>query len=456
MQYFVSFAYSWQFIATVLGGVVMVGFVAIRPKALWETVIFVSIVSCGVFVCGYPVLDEVFLGCILLGALLAISVGGLSRRKSGRNRLHAQIFFLLVAYMVFQSIRGLPSTEDWLRTSRWIIFYGMLGMLSYVVRKWDFPVPSARKVLLVVVAGTGVYLSLYVGHGIFSEYVRGISRWDVQGVEWAGSAYAVFPLVVGMPAALLCANDRARVWKCAGYGLFGIMMVSAFYYLSRISWLAILAFFIISPTVLRLKKVILFIFLAFLTGMLISFSTGEDILKDIAKYGNMVVESARALYVPRSTDIDRQLHLRSSFLTASKDWTTLMFGYGTSSHHHVMRPDLQELYNEYLPGVEVKDFVRTTGFAALVVDTGLLGLLLLLGNFLLSARAVVRRIGPRLRGRRVVLLLGIALTFLWILVTNVQDMVLFYLLVFPFGIFVQLSCHPPEKRPATCLQEFGA
>ncbi len=116
-----------------------------------------------------------------------------------------------------------------------------------------------------------------------------------------------------------------------------------------------------------------------------------------------------------------------------------MFGYGIHSHHYVMGRYLQPLYAQYLPNAKVSRITRTTGFPALLIDTGWVGILLLFLNFLFVAHTILAHTRWRFKTYRYVFLSSLLIIFLWPLVSNVQDIMLFYFLIMPSGLIIQLT-----------------
>jgi hypothetical protein len=106
----------------------------------------------------------------------------------------------------------------------------------------------------------------------------------------------------------------------------------------------------------------------------------------------------------------------------------------------VLVPYKNEFYAQYLPKEKVGDVVRTTAFAALLTDTGLVGISLLIMNFLLSAREVFLRLKPAGLKKYACLFLSVFLiAFFWSFITNIQDVMLFYFLIMPSGLIFQFS-----------------
>ena len=431
---------------TAVIGLVIAGVVALRPKLFWPILIVVVVGTLGLKVQGYCLIDEYLTGCILIGGLLPISIVAVSLRRSPTDELghlHRWVFLLMIVYMIIESIRGLLLWED-LRLTRWILYYGMLGMLSFVISRGDFPVPSARRISLIVSWSALLYFIAYLAQGLYAEAFRGISRWATQAVEWSGSAYAVFPLIVAIPAAIFLLKDSARNRRWLGWAVIIISMMVAYYYESRVSYLVILGFLVVSPIVLGVRRVAPFSFLCLcLLGLFYCFGNWEGLIETVQHYARMLSGTATALWSPQGRDVDRYLHMQVSFIAVSANLATLLFGYGVHSHRFVIGQYLRPKYAQHFPGVVLPKIVRTEAFTALLVDTGFIGMLLLAANFLFVAHETLVQKSPI----RIILLLALVMSFLWLLVGDIQDIVLLYLMIMPSGLLVQLSRRGTAEQP---------
>ena len=429
-------------------GILLLGVVALKPKLFWSALIMAAVGGAGFMIKGYTFIDEYFIGCVLLGGLSSMSIGAVRLQKnkeSIRDFLHRWIFFFLIAYMIIQSVRGILIWES-LEKFRWVVYYGMLGLIVLMTTHKGFPVPSWRKISLIVSGSTLAYLILYLSHGLFTETVRGISRFEVQPGEWSTTAYALFPLVIAIPAAIFLINDRSYKYRWVGWTTLVAAILAALYYLSRVAWLVILAFLFISLFKLGFRKVIFFL-LCFLLIFSLFFGVGSKIQlieKGSGFFGELLrtVQSIRFWEGSTGIDIDRKVHLQVGFISIMEDWKSFLFGYGFRMNGLVISPHLKKLYEEKgFPelAAKVKDDEATEGFTALLVDTGMVGMLLLGTNFLFVAgKIIIRKKNPY----RLLLLLSLVFTFLWLPVINMVDIMLFYLLIMPKGLLLQLSQYP--------------
>lgn len=426
--------------ATIFFGVVIFIIMARKPNLFWTMLIIIAIGTAGLMIQGYALVDEILAGFLVLGILCAILVGTFhfyEYKEGYLGQLHEFVFNTMIVYMIIQSIRGLLLWHD-IRIIRWVFFYGLLGLISWLISKRVTPVLSLKKILIIVTASAISYFSLYLFYGIFAEMFRNISRYDMQGVEWTGSAYAVFPLIIAMPSALyILMSYRTKYFQI--FGTFSILIgiIVAFYYDSRISLLVILALISITFHRIIVNKYIMAVFIFTLfTGLYAGINNSELIFDKINAYSTALSDSVNALWNPRESDLDRNLHFRSSFYAIGENITTLFFGYGIHSSHFVLRPYLQDLYSQYLPGIIIGETVRTEAFTAILVDTGLVGMFLLTLNFVILILRILKKKNNLFRP---ILIATVVMTFLWTFVSNVQDVILFYLMVMPSGIIYQMS-----------------
>jgi len=436
---------SWQIILTAISGLLVILTIALKPKFFWPLLIIIACSTAGLMIKGYCLIDEFLLYCLLFGAFLAISIGAVPSRRTEPSRLdkfHYLFFFLLIAYLIIQSFRGLIIWGDW-RIIRWIIFYLSLGLLSFIISKKDFPAPNKKQIALLISLSTLFYFIAYLAHGLIAEKFRGLSWINLQGAEWSGTAYAVFPMILAIPSALFLIRDKIVKYKLISGIFIVIALITSFYYDSRMSFLTIFAFLFISPFVLKIRKFLIFLicFLLILS-LFLSLSIKTETLKSyssVKSFLKLIPKSAITLFAGekgQTNDLDRYAAWYGALTTIKANWLTLFWGYGVHSSHFVMRPYLQKLYTEYLPGVAASENIRTTGVATILVDLGLIGIFLLIINFILTALKIISHIGFEFK---ITALLILFLFFLWIFISNIQDIVLFYLLIMPSGLLIQFA-----------------
>lgn len=444
-----SYLMSIYGLIIVIAGIITIGVllvIALKPRLFWPMLIVITVGTGGIVIRSIGLLDEYLTGCILLGAFLVISIGKVrlwKNRENALDQLHLLIFLIMIGYMIIQSLYGMMELGS-LRKIRWIVYFGMLGVLSLVISKKGFPVPSKRKLSLIIVWAALGYFLLYSASGLFCETVLKESKWNLLGGSWAGTTYTVFPLVIVMPALIFLAKDKKRTYRLIALITLLIIMFFAFYFESRISWLLMLAFFIVSLPLLGIRKTFLYLLLfSLFLFVFVQFIWPKWFTIEV--FAKLLVKTTEILWHPsESHDIGRLMHLRIAFPIISSDLKTLLFGYGFRTSGPLIGPNLAKLYIEAgRPDIaeRVINYQSTIGFTTILVETGLIGFLLLVMNFFFVARQLLLK--KEIFGRGI-LLFSLLATFLWLFTGTLLDIVLFYLIIMPSGLLLQLS--RPQDR----------
>jgi len=474
-------------ILTFISGIILLWVVYQKPKYFYPLLIFTTITTGGLMIptavnfkgytLSYCFADEYILICLLIGAIFAILSRKVPLLKEKTNllmRIYIRIFILMCIYMIIQAIRGIIVWHD-LRIIRWVIYYLILALLSFILSTRDFFVPSVKKILLYIFLSSFIYFILYLGHGFLFEILGKTSRFslDVQGNFWSGSSYAVFPIVIAFLAVIFLINSQ-NYYKNLGWILWIIAIFIILYYDSRMGFWTVFAFIIFSISANRFRKTILL--LLFYLVIFVFYYGQYYYLSKINKYsyvklrltehlvnvinfgGNKVNldKLGNALFLkkiqdnksnifniwfiePNKFDLDRTLNIQAAFMAVQEKPETFLFGYGIHSSHYIMVPYLKQLYSKYISWAKMPKIVWTMGFPALLVDTGWIGILFLLFCFFLCAYGIFNHTKWKFKTYRYILLLSLGIIFLWQFVTNILDFILFYFLIMPDGLIMQLA-----------------
>jgi len=448
----------WQVIALlyVIVGLGILVAVARRPSLFWPMLIIAAVFSAGLMVKEYTFIDEGFVGCVLIAGIMAISIRAIRVRNKQENiweHLHEWIFYLMTIYLVVESIRGMLWWEDFGKM-RWVVFFAMLGILAFMMAKGDFPRLKRKAMLLIIAGSILAYFIIYLASGLIIENVLGGSRWSAQTIEWPSTAYAFFPLIIGMPAAIMLLSERNRSLRWIGWAVILLSIICAFYYQSRVSLIYML---ILSPFLLfklNIRRVVLLItVILIIFGLFMGAGYNKKFTDQIVFFRYDLSRTIEGLrnWDTNQADIDRKVHLEAGFSSIKDNWESLFFGYGYRTHGVMIGPQLRTLWEskgfpEVAKGVAYD--TSTEGFTAFLVDTGLIGMLLLIMNFLLVGRRILMQKTNR---NRPIFLIALAFAFLWIFVINMLDIVLFYLLIMPSGLLLQL-CNYETKEQAIVVE----
>lgn len=429
-------------------GIILLITVALKPRLFWTALIVAAVGAGGLMALGNTFVDEYLIGSILLGQFIAVFIGAVHLHKEKENIwefLHKWAFFILILYMIVQCWRGVLFFED-LGKVRWIVFYGMLGVIALLISYRGFPIPTWRKMAFIVSSTVLAYLILYLSHGLFTEIVRGISRYSVQPGEWSTTAYALFPLVIGIPSALFLVKDKSSLYRWIGWITLITAMIAAFYYESRVSWLVIFAFLFMAIFQLGIRKTALIaLSLCIVFSLCFGISSREGFMERASGFSGELLRTAQSIRFwddSVKTDIDRKVHLQAGFVSITENWHSFLFGHGFRTSGLVISPHLKNLYiDKGRPDLasRVADDAGTEGFTAFLVEAGVLGMVLLGLNFLFVFRRIMFQ---KKNPNKKILLLSLLFTFLWLPVINIIDIMLFYLLIMPRGLLLQLSRYP--------------
>lgn len=446
-----------EIITAIILSCAMTAIVIKKPKLFWPLLIIANIAGNGPRFMGHIFWDELLTASIVVGAFFRMAATKTKNQKNNSSH-HKVIFNLWIGYMIIESVVGIVANND-LRIIRWTLFYCLLWALSYLLylKKSEFTFPSIRQFTAIVLVTTIVYYSAYLLHGVIIESILGIpylGRFSAQFLEegflWSGSAIAVFPTLIAMPAALFVVDSAKFKLRILAWAAMVFMMTAGWYYDSRITWVVIFSMILASIKKIKFKTILFFI--AILVCVFIVFvpSASVDLFFNDYLYGSF--EATQALWNPGESDLTRQLQFEAGFLRLIDNAKTFLIGDGIYSHRVTIIPYIEELHTRYISASKYKFIIpghkehrddlteqitifRTTAFSALLVDTGIIGMFLFTLLFVMTIYKLIIRRG----GYKVILMVVCFLAYMWMFNNNISDIILLYLLIMPRGIIEQLS-----------------
>ncbi|MDQ7773252.1 MAG: hypothetical protein RDU13_06990 [Elusimicrobiales bacterium] len=421
----------------------------LKPRRLWGLVLFSAVLGTGLYIDGYGLIDEAFLFLVLVGYVIAARGGAKSHAirvgaKSPFAGRHFGVFFMFMVYLVFQSLRGLLVLED-VRMLRFVAFFFLLAGLAYIFARNQSVFPPPHKTRAVLIYGALLHFALYLGYGYYVENFRGLDRFFVQGDEWAGSTVSMFPLFCIAGAVFLSlrksAGKAAAAVRPRAVGVWVLLIVAmatSFYYDSRISWIFITGFLVLSAKDIGLLKVLKIssIFVAFLLTLSVWFLPGEGIIEQLSAF-------YRALFVAgtgmQESDVGRKLEIVSAFRMILQDPVSFFIGTGFYTERHALAPHFVDVLSQHGVYTDVSDLIRPATFSAFLAGTGMVGISFLLLCFVFTALEIIYHArGGNLPARKILLFSLCGILGSTIVSINI-DLVLFYLAIMPSGLLVQLS-----------------
>lgn len=462
---------TWQLLLVLGIGVVLFVIVALKPKLFWPLLVFTSILAQLPRISGYILADELFLGAIVCGGLVVIAV---QRRPSnpspyGLWTYHNLLFIALMLYLIVQAVRGGELSNE-SRVVRWVVLYGLLVVALFITSGRKLDARLVRKIAIATILGTALMLIIYIAQGYYFEQSLGrFGRYLSQDTLVAGSAYLMFPIVLVLPAITILLRDHSFKIRCLCWITLALVLFASTYFDSRVGWLTALVFsFILVRKIglLRLGQVFFAVIIPILLFMVLFNNTiFVGFLEKVDSKVSDLHTTSQALVNPGSSDISRNLQIQAAIDAAQEDWHTQLFGHGINTHKTVILPHIQRLYSIYLPDYVYRTYLpgarddksvdiavfRTTAFSALLVDTGLIGILLLYGTMAMATFKALRSRGPN----RLAVALVTPLIVGWLFITNIQDVVLLYLCIIPGGLIEQFALYNPRHLNSR-TNRFGA
>lgn len=413
-----------------------------NPSFTFTLLVGISLLTTSLIVGGsYPAFDEI----LLMGVTLAILINALKPRniketknlRQSNNKI--QIIFILYLF-----VNTLTSFLDNLLTSnlRFISLYGSLLILLLFLQRTPQDNSRIENVTLFCIRAN---LFTWVLYWIFLKMIN--VDWATQQAKtWAGTSYAALVPSIGLMLLLLIGDESVRKIPSRGYhAYFFVSVIASVIYDSRVFSAAIFVVLIYLVFRVRSAREIALLLVLLIGGQITGnvmvaskvsinlysnlFSTNgkvnnlSELTKSINPIGQVksLSESAQFINNPRASDLDRsqQINCATRLITLESKWQNMLFGYGQSAHKQVMWKCLPvgSLTSD------TNKLIRPVGYAAYIVDFGVLGILLLL---ILVFKIILQTLKTEFGRQKVFLILWI---LSWSLITNDLDHLFVYLIL---------------------------
>jgi len=386
--------------------------------------------------------DEIFLGFFLLS--------NMPKSFRGKNKFHFMLFVLFIAYMVGECFHGMIVLES-IRKIRWPIFFLILLLLLYKINsKKEESMIDEGLAFAITVFGL-LFSVVFLGYGIVTEAL-GVYRQDIQAAMlgygwsnfrwaiWAHFSYTTFIFIVTLPAVFMTLYDKKPKRRQVAWITLILLFIVAYYYDVRIAAIYLIGSLLLIIPRLGVAKVVIIILLlvsifAIDTQLRQSKERGlKFFFKDLSQTGGSIW--SKDTYDPISSrDLDRKVWFLSIFPALTDNWLNLFFGYGFRRAGYVIAPHVYNLLIHYGKKGSSADTIGSEAITNIAVDTGIIGIVLFLALFVIVGRTVYLNKGKF----RWLFVFSILSTFAWLFVTNIIDIVIFYYILMPSGIFVQLA-----------------
>jgi hypothetical protein len=426
------------------------------PEWLWTVTMYVAVFTSGIYVLRFSVFDEWLCFMLVLGGALAAFVGKVQRCAVLKARTWVSLFYTYVSFLLFSSVMGTILYQ--LKAIRFTVVYAIIMGFVYLFSRYTFKKPSFDQCVSHLCVLSIVYYILYFLHGyylFFNQYFTAV----LEGIGFAGSGYQTVIQILALPAAFIAVHYvRHRGIALLGYLSLILGSVLAVLADSRGSMLAIFVSWFVSLFAFGIKKSIKLSVVAFvaisIAGSII-FQNPAYVLDTFDSIVNTFnVKSGSQTYVYYGEEVTAAEGDGGRFLLVrtavegllDQNPFVILFGSGSYGYFRVAGP----YYDLVAKKFGIVDSTPNQGsggepprppaLAATIVETGLIGMMLLISCFAVILRiAFVRENGSRLAvGVNLMLGVPIVLTAAWSYFGEIQDIMMVYFIIMPFGLMHHL------------------
>ncbi len=420
----------------------------------WELKIFIGLVfTSPLMISGFTFYDELFLIFFLIFFFikeknLKINFFNLNEVKNFflNNKLNI-LYLLTILYFIIQSFRGFTFFFNFnnlieIKKLRWIIYFFIIFLLFFIFNREKNYVTKNKNHN--IISHTGLLFSVIY---LLLSIIFSVSTGNKYSIEYANNqlfgilgttAYTASLLCLTMPSVFLSlSNQKIELNEQFKYCFFlSFIFCTLFYLGARFGLLFLIIFFILfffSSLKLKKKIYILLIFFLFSTTLLLLLHFTNYFLNqeyhysiiDIIKSNSPIIEKGESKGNFR--DFDRILlnyipvyHLFSDF-----NLSNFLFGTGLRTVSVEIYQTQYELLNLYGINADLTTNFGTTGFATILIETGIIGYLLILILSLANIKDLYNENYPL----SICLIPSIFILNLFII--NSFDLIIFYILLMP-------------------------
>ena len=338
--------------------------------------LFILIVTSGFQLFGYALVDVL----LLTGFILLLAI----QNKSLKIKINWVLIFCI--FMMLQSIRGMYVLGD-IRMLYWLIFFVTL----YFSHQYFMALYMKSKIDLDFAKRVFNFSMLYfIIYGLLPIFIENPD--DFQGIYWVSSSAAFIILIP-----LLCSHYV--IFERSGYSFSALKIPSLLIYLivtvlhySRTGMylmLLYLLFLFIKTAALSIKKIVIaipIIFVAFFvldtTRQLYYDNSSSTGATEIAQLTGVFEEGLEAEEI--ESDIGRFLMVLSTYEKFTSSPKEFFIGSGWYTSRYTLKPYETATRNSFgLPSNHINSDkpMQITSFAAIISDTGFVGLLFMIYFF---------------------------------------------------------------------------
>lgn len=369
-----------------------------------------------------------------------------------KNRLNI-FFFLTILYFIVQSLRGFIFFFNFdeiieIKKLRWLIFFLIIICIFLIFNFKKKIIINFKSCHNIISHTSFIFITLYLSLIVLFSYFTG----NKYGLEYANfpdfgilatSAYLSPLLCLMIPSTFICiSNHNIKLDEFLKYCFFLSLIFSTLFFLSSrfsLAFLLIYFFLFLFTKIKILKKIqviILFVVFSVIILLLLDFANyfldkpNQYYFFDILKSLSPVIENGsyeHGNYGGKFRDIDRILMNYIAILHMFNDFNlyNILFGTGLRTVSLIIYETQFEILNFYGITSSLSTNVGTTGFATILIETGITGYLLILILSIVNTINLYKKKFP------IMVCVIPSIFVLNLFIINSFDLILFYVLLIP-------------------------
>ena len=401
--------------------------------------LFIMIVFSGSEISGYPLVDV-----LLLAPYLFLFFT--SKLTLGTFKISLNWVTLFCIYMVFQVLRGMYFLNDF-RMIYWLLFFTIVYFSHLFLNSKIKGYRATSNFTETIFNYSVIYFIIY---GLIGFFIKNPDHF--QGIYWVGSSVAfvvIIPLLFSH--FILFKNSK---FSLSGFRIPSLLVLvlasiihesrTGLYLFSIYLFMVALFLFIRKPN----RLILIFSFILFVIGFWDFSTRGFGKSDGLASTIEKFTENSEEV----SDDLGRIIMVQAVFDKFINSPIDFFIGTGWYTSRENLKPYIIILRKQF--GLKIDHLssnvpLQVIGLAAIICDTGLIGLIFVLSFFLITSKQIVRNFG----GGSVILISILSFNWLFYMVGYTFVSILSILIFVPNGIFYfsvlddQLA--PVEKKIAT-------
>lgn len=389
---------------------------------------------------GYTFYDEIFLTIYLLF--------NLNVKIKNKFNFYEIFFIVFIIFMSIQVLRGIFfymdfNFFDYIKKIRWLYFFALI-LITFLISRSKYKDLDFQNQInsIYLISKYGIlFLFLYSIFGLISflkfggtqfiQYAELQESWAIFGA----TAYVSVIYLMIIPAGFVLIK-QSKKYFLTGVLLISFSVVVSIFFGSRISLIYII-FLVLFFFVEHLRKknyfytfvissfilILILLVVHYVYKLNIYFTFIEDLYLTIENF----FSTEKSL-----KDIDRRVWNISAIEAIRENIPNFLFGWGYRTSGYIIAPYVYDLFIEFGISRDYNLDVSATGFTALLVDTGFIGILM----FIVLIFSSTSQIFFKSNKLDIFILISPIYFTLIFFVINITDVILYYLILMPNGLYL--------------------